>query len=76
MAIYKTIITVTVLSTLPLEFDSLEELGREIDSGDSIGNVEVGSHIKLDQDRVNEELLNIGNDGTFFDDVDVEFEVE
>jgi len=76
MTIYKTIITVTVLSDTPLEFDSLVELGHEIDSGDSIGNVEVGPHMRILDKAVKDELLSLGNDGTFFDHLDEEEQQE
>ena len=65
--VFKTIITVTVLSDTPLEFDNLEELGREIATGDSIGHVEVGSHQPILMKAVKSELLAMGNDGHFFD---------
>lgn len=42
---------------------------REIDEGDWIGCEIVGSVENIPDDKVRDELLAIGNDGTFFDDV-------
>jgi hypothetical protein len=68
MKIVKTKVLVTVLSEdVPPEFDSLEELARFIDYGDGIGQYSVESHEEVPADKVEEELIAIGNDGTFFD---------
>jgi hypothetical protein len=72
MTIYKTIITVTVLSDTPLEFDDLAELEHAISYGDCVGMHEVGTHQVVDPQCVSTELLALGNDGTFFDSLDEE----
>ena len=46
-----------------------EKALREIDEGDWIGCEIVGSVENIPDDKVRDELLAIGNDGTFFDDV-------
>ena len=66
--IYKHIFTITVLSE-DKEFDNvcLEDLAREIDQGNSIGQVEHKSVDEVPADRVKDELEAIGNDGSFFE---------
>lgn len=75
MAVYKTVIVVTVLSDVPLEGD-LADIAREIDTGDSIGHVEMGSHQLVQYYDVKPMLLAMGNDGTFFDYLDEDEETE
>lgn len=74
--IYKHTIVVTVLSehscTLAAFGDdwSLHDVADAITSGDSIGSVIHESTATVDPQDTKNELLAIGNDGTFFDDLD------
>lgn len=73
--IVKTTLQVTVLQ----EADSLEDaaerlghlslsdLGDFIDEGDGIGGFKTLAHVSVSPGDVEDELLLIGNDGTFFD---------
>lgn len=51
------------------QHSSAKKALREIDEGDWIGCEIVGSVENIPDDKVRDELLAIGNDGTFFDDV-------
>lgn len=71
--IYKTVLRVTVYSEdgSPLEGCSLADMGEAIDIGDDIGEVETVSRETItDPAQLHRELLAIGNDGTFFGEVD------
>lgn len=47
---------------------SLESLARAMDEGDLIGTYSIESSEEVPDDKVRDELLAVGNDGTFFDD--------
>lgn len=65
---FKTTFTVTVLSEdAPVSSDmEMIDLIREMDSGDLIGQVDLTSADEVPLDKIEDELLAIGNDGTFF----------
>jgi len=68
----KTVIMITVLSegVSPLEFKDLQDLQYMMDQGNEIGQCRVVStEVLSDPRRIVGELLSIGNDGTFFDQV-------
>ena len=67
--IIKTTVKVVVLTEdVPPEFDSLAELEHFIDYGDGIGQFSVESVEEVSAEKVEGELIAIGNDGTFFKD--------
>jgi hypothetical protein len=71
MNVQKKTITVTLLiddsvSDSDMIAYSLEEIAREIDSGDWLGKWEVTSSVPVPDDQVQMECEAIGNDGTFF----------
>jgi hypothetical protein len=74
--VYKHTIVVTVLSSHESTEDtfgsewSLSDVHDTITSGDSIGSVHHQSTTKIDCSEIRSELLAIGNDGSFFDDLD------
>ena len=71
MTILKRQFLVTVLSreSDPLEFDTLSELDEAISEGPHIGSWErVAGQTIVHERELRDELLAIGNDGTFFDD--------
>lgn len=75
MPVFKTTITVTVLG----EFDaigdadsffsnaSMDRVLQEMEEGDLIGQSHVGETVEVPQSALQAELLAIGNDGEFFD---------
>lgn len=80
MAIYKATYTITVLAegeesegdALAAYFANaeIEDVLRQMDVGDMIGNVHLQSVAPVPADQVQTELESIGNDGTFFDSCD------
>jgi len=78
--IVKTIITLTILH----EADTLEsaanritsmslgDLGYMIEEGDGVGDYVITHMDEVPQDKVHAELLELGNDGTFFQSEDEE----
>jgi hypothetical protein len=70
--IHKTTIVVTVLSKGPLDFDSLGDLHEKIDTGPYLGNYAVKNDEILLPEKVKDECLELGNDGSFFGDDDSE----
>lgn len=72
MTISKTIITITVLHDSVDDLDFIE-LGQIIDAmneGDMIGMSKITSTEHVAPEKVRDELLAVGNDGTFFDAID------
>lgn len=69
--IVKTTITITVLHRADniLESD-LEDVLYEINEGAAVGWETNRTTIPVPVDRVSDELVELGNDGTFFDDDD------
>lgn len=69
--IYKSTFKVEIFSEGPLPPDmyELDELNEMITEGDCIGSVEFVREDRVPVRRVRRELVEIGNDGTFFDDV-------
>lgn len=68
--IYRAVYQVEVFSRGPFENDSmvdLETIAYAITEGDCIGDLGLMSNEIVPEDQVQEELLRIGNDGTFFD---------
>ena len=67
--VFKSVFRVTVLTTNQhVASGELEEALREIDHGDSIGQIERTTlNAIVPADEIRAELLAIGNDGTFFD---------
>ena len=71
MNIQKTTITVTILhdATDPISEMDLATILREMDSGNLIGTTySTNSTVNVAPEDVREELLSIGNDGTWFGD--------
>jgi len=68
--IYKHIYTVVVLSESDDTVDDLSVLADSIDSGEDIGQFEHTSTEEVPAEQVEQELLAICNDGTFFDSLD------
>lgn len=65
--IFKHTITVTVLSEDEnIDFENLSEIDEYI-SGEGIGTFEVTNKKIIVGDAIKQELIDIGNDGTFFD---------
>lgn len=67
--IRKTTFTVTVLHSadLPVDKMSADEILAEMDNGECIGSIGRKVTMALGPNAVKNELLAIGNDGTFFD---------
>lgn len=69
--VYRTVYTVEVFSRGPYEpIGSEEELAQinyDITYGDCIGNVECRSTEIVPPEKIEAELLRIGNDGSFFE---------
>ncbi|WP_448205333.1 hypothetical protein [Azospirillum sp. sgz302134] len=67
--IAKTILTVTILHPVDEspEGKPLDAIGRELDDGGWIGQIASASVTAVSDDRVRDELIALGNDGTFFD---------
>lgn len=74
--IYKHVVHVVVFSEHPTLEETLgddwclQDVDWAITDGDCIGNVTHESTEPVPADRLHEELMAIGNDGTFFDDLD------
>ena len=73
--VYKTVYQVTVLSEGELEIEIRDDdpfgllaLNYEIVDGHRIGMVECVTSEKVPEDEVKDKLVEMGNDGTFFDD--------
>ena len=75
MAVYKHVLTVTILSPYATVEESfgdkwdLADVENKISDGDCIGCVEVESSSKVPAHNVVKELLEIDHDGSFFDDL-------
>lgn len=73
MKIYKHILHIVILSEepdpLPERFE-LTEVEELISSGPAIGTFWLESTSEVPQDKIQEELLSVGNDGTFFDEIE------
>lgn len=75
MTIYKATYTITVLGEFDSERDAersmtvieMDTLGHLISEGDWIGQFSCDAIDKVEADKVKDELVAIGNDGTFFD---------
>jgi hypothetical protein len=69
VTIYKTTFTVTVFSqdTPAVDLESLSAIEYAITEGDCIGDLAVASVEEVPEDTLRDELVAIGNDGTFFD---------
>lgn len=74
--IYRTVYQVEVFSEGPFQSASrdddpfgLKDIDYAITDGDCIGNVELVSDEIVPPEKVEQELLRIGNDGTFFEGV-------
>ena len=72
--IVKTVVTLTILREVEtlddasdIGYMSLLDVAYMIDEGDWIGDYTVTQMDEVPQDKVNAELLELGNDGTFFD---------
>lgn len=71
MAVYKTVVTVTVLSDYELpDGVTLEEIAAEADDGSMICGCDWGETERVPANQVHQELLAVGNDGSFFGDDD------
>jgi hypothetical protein len=70
MKIRKDTIVVTILrpADIPLP-DTLEGMGEFIDSGDGVGSFTVSTSTDVPANAVREELLAVGNDGSFFEEL-------
>lgn len=68
--IYKHVYTVVVLSESDDTVGDLDVLANSIDTGEDIGQFEHTSTEEVPAEQVKQELLAIGNDGTFFDSLD------
>ena len=74
--VYKHVLVVTVLSPHESAEDSfgsewsLSDVQDAITSGDCIGSVQHTATTQIDPSNTRSELLAIGNDGSFFDDLD------
>lgn len=67
--VYKTTLTVTVLSDSPLAVCDLVVIADRMDSGDLVGSVEQGESIGLTNDEAIEALEEVGCDGSFFEEL-------
>jgi hypothetical protein len=68
----KTVITLTVLSaaddrTSDPAYNSLEEIAHQMDTGCFLGDWFVQSSSIVPADKVENECVKLGNDGSFFD---------
>lgn len=71
--VYRTVITVEVFSDGPYSFETLADVGFDIEdeNGNCIGSYETEIYEQIhDPEVVREHLIRIGNDGTYFDPVD------
>lgn len=68
----RTKIMVTILSPYDQSAEgvSLSQIAEEMDNGEWLGNLEVLESVILPKNMVRRECRRLGNDGTFFDDVD------
>ncbi len=66
--ISKTVITITVLHRTDEPLSSIYEALERIDTGNGVGDVEIGTAQYVEDVNVPEALVELGNDGTFFDD--------
>lgn len=66
--ISKTVITITVLHRTDQPIVDIEEALERIDTGNGVGDVEIGTAQYVEDVNVPEALVELGNDGTFFDD--------
>lgn len=74
MTIYRTVFQVEVFSDGPYVAShrdddpfGLKDIDYSISEGDCIGNVEEISSEEVPTDKIEAELVRIGNDGTFFE---------
>lgn len=74
--VYKHVITVTVLSEHDdLVYDTgkagwdLKDIQEVIDNGGAIGDFDCVSSDEVPADKLESELLSVGNDGTYFDEL-------
>lgn len=70
--ILKTTLTLTVLHHEDIDIAnmSIDDIAYQIGDGESIGDMKTVSTEPVPADKVQEELLAIGNDGSFFDGLD------
>lgn len=69
--IWKTVYKFVVLSEEPIPAKSeFPDIMEECETGRYIGDVVLSSSKVMKPERVKRQLLNMGNDGTFFDDID------
>lgn len=70
--IMKTTITLTILHHKDSDIQnmSLADIVYQIDDGDCIGDAKNVTTEPVPEDKVNDELLAMGNDGSFFDGLD------
>lgn len=67
-AVHRTILTVEVFSSGPLEDDaSLSDIAYAIEEGDCVGKVTRESSAPVAPEELEAHLIRIGNDGSFFD---------
>lgn len=64
--IVKTVFTFTVLHRADNHIGSIEEAMYEANEGDAVGWETDSSTVPVSPDRVADELVALGNDGTFF----------
>lgn len=65
--ISKTIITITVLHRTDEPIVDIDEALERIDTGNGVGDVAIGTAQYVEDVQVPEALVELGNDGTFFD---------
>ena len=67
--ISKTVLTLVVMhrSDMPLDDMSLEEIAAETDTGHMVGAVTRSETHTLEPQEVGDELMKLGNDGSFFE---------
>jgi len=64
--VYKTIVTVEVLSDKPLTDESLETIAEQSMTGDWSKNMKIGESVELSKDEVETECAKHGSDVSFF----------
>ncbi len=69
---FKTVITVTVLSDTPIDDLDLASVAHEIDNGDCVGTVDFGSKQPLTREQMAAELVKAGSSPDFFGELDDE----
>lgn len=70
MKVRKTVITLTVLSAIDdadPAYCSLDEITHQMDTGSFLGDWVAQDSSILPADKVEEECIKLGNDGSFFD---------